>query len=57
MEYQYENMAGFDRSGVYHLYRHNTATTLLQNGADLRFIQEKLGRTSILTTQIHTDVS
>lgn len=57
MASQYVKMAGFDRSGACHLYRHNTATTMLDNGADLRHIQEMLGHASILTTQIYTHVS
>lgn len=57
MASQYVKMAGFDRSGACHLYRHNTATTMLDNGADLRHIQEMLGHASIMTTQIYTHVS
>jgi integrase/recombinase XerD len=38
MASQYVKLAGFDRKGACHLFRHNTATTMLDNGADLRHI-------------------
>ena len=57
MASQYVKLAGFDRTGACHLYRHNTATTMLDNGAGLRHIQEMLGHASILTTQLYTHVS
>ena len=53
----YVTASGVAKEGSCHLFRHTTATLMLEGGADIRFVQQMLGHVNIATTQIYAQVT
>jgi integrase/recombinase XerD len=53
----YVDAAQIGKSGGCHLFRHTCATLMLENGADIRYIQQLLGHADLSTTEIYTRIS
>lgn len=53
----YIQAADIGKTGSCHLFRHTMATLMLENGADIRYIQVMLGHAELSTTQIYTQVA
>jgi integrase/recombinase XerD len=53
----YKLLAGVEKKGACHIFRHTAATQMLENGADTRYVQALLGHEALQSTQIYTKVA
>ncbi len=54
---RYVDSSEIGKKGSCHLFRHTMATLMLENGADIRYIQAMLGHVKLETTAIYAQVS
>jgi integrase/recombinase XerD len=54
---RYVQAAQIGKKGACHIFRHTMATLMLENGADIRFIQAMLGHADLSSTEVYTHVA